>query len=123
MNNINTAPQRPVKCFHNLTKEFDLNLFQCKTWFLKSDLHCISESENQKTAETLVRTCSIKLNCKEHALYGILHRPQSHVHTCDCDILLVVLMLWLPVVVLMLWLSVVVLMLWLSAQPEKIINL
>ena len=26
VDNINIAPQRPVKCFHNLVKKFDFNL-------------------------------------------------------------------------------------------------
>ena len=37
-----------------------------------------------KTAETLVRPCAIKMNCKGHALhYEVLHIPQllhEHVH-------------------------------------------
>ena len=100
---INIAPQRPVKCFDNLVNKFDFNLivsnpkglFQCRIQCHTRNLYSVSKSKNQKTAETLVRACSIKRNCKEHAPYGILHIPQLHAHPS------------------------VILMLWLSAQLEK----
>ena len=31
VDNINIAPQRPVKCFHNLAKKFDFNLIISNT--------------------------------------------------------------------------------------------
>ena len=105
---LNIAPQRPVKCFDNLVKKFDFNLNISNPkgssnveFSVTLETCTVSQKARtmQKTAETLVRACSIKQNCKEHVPYGILHIPQFHVHPS------------------------VILMLWLSAQPEKRINL
>ena len=107
VDNINIAPQRPVKCFDNLVKKFDFNLNISNPkgssnveFSVTLETCTVSQKARtmQKTAETLVRACSIKQNCKEHVPYGILHIPQFHVHPS------------------------VILMLWLSAQPEKKIN-
>ena len=99
VDNINIAPQRPVKCFDNLVKKFDFNLNISNPkgssnveFSVTLETCTVSQKARtmQKTAETLVRACSIKQNCKEHVPYGILHIPQLHVH---------------PSVILMLWLS------------------
>ena len=110
MDNINIAPQRPVKCIHKLLKKFEfitsLSVTLRALPMKNSVSHqkpvlCLKKQEPKDSRNTSFRACSIKQNCKKHAPYGILHMyiPQLHVHPS------------------------VILMVWLSAQPDKRINL
>ena len=89
VDNINIVPQRPVKCFHNLVKKFDFSLIisnpkGSSNGKLGVTLEICTVSQKArtiKTAETLVRTCSIKLNCTRQ-IY-IWDTPHTTV-TCTC---------------------------------------
>ena len=67
--NINIAPQRPMKCFDNLVKKFDLNLIISNPKGSSNvklgvtlEIYTVSQKARTiKTAETLVRVYKTEL--------------------------------------------------------------